>query len=222
MALIIVVSGDEGNPEPHAVTGGDPPSRMEAYPRATPPQARPGWRWTAIESAGHAHETRRHRFCPRCAAALDERRVEHRLRPVCPACGFIWYDDPKVAACTLPVVDGRLILVRRAIQPERGKWVFPGGYMDRGETVEQAAVRETSEETGLHVAVRGLSGVYSYVDSIVVVVVFRVAVLGGTAAPGPECLEVRGFSPAEIPWPELGFASTADALRDWLEHESAG
>lgn len=170
-----------------------------------------------VESVAHGPGQPGPRFCPRCGGLLATREVERRPRPVCPACGLIWYQDPKVAACTLPVVGGRLILVRRAIEPQRGRWVFPGGYMDRGETAEQAAVRETREETGLDVAVTGLAGVYSYADSIVVVVVYRVDVRGGQAAPGAECLEARGFEPQEIPWDELAFPATHDALRDFLD-----
>jgi 8-oxo-dGTP diphosphatase len=148
--------------------------------------------------------------------------VEGRPRPACGACGFVWYQDPKVAACTIPEVDGRLVLVRRGIEPARGRWVFPGGYMDRGETVAEAAVRETLEETGLSVEVRGLSGVYSYRESIVVVVVYRVAVLGGVMRPGNECLEVRAFGGDEVPWEELAFPSTRDALRDYLGRGDGG
>jgi ADP-ribose pyrophosphatase YjhB (NUDIX family) len=171
---------------------------------------------TGHDHAQHARGARGPRFCPECGGPLAGRQVEQRVRPACPACGFVWYDDPKVAACTIPAVEGRLILVRRSINPARGLWVFPGGYMDRGETVEEAAVRETREETGLDVAVRGLSGVYSYRDSIVVIVVYRVEVRGGRPVPGAECMEVRGFAPDEVPWDHLAFPSTRDALRDWL------
>lgn len=169
-----------------------------------------------IPPRAHAPLPWRPRFCPRCGVALTEAKVEDRLRPVCPACGFVWYQDPKVAACTIPAIEGRVVLVRRGIEPARGRWVFPGGYMDRGETVEEAAVRETLEETGLSVQIRGLSGVYSYRDSIVVVVVYRVAVVGGSLQPGGECLEVRTFAAEEIPWDDLAFPSTRDALQDFL------
>lgn len=135
-------------------------------------------------------------------------------RPTCPACGFVAYPDPKVAAGTIPVQGGRLLLVQRAIEPARGKWTFPGGYMDRGETVEGAAIRETCEETGLAVTLAGLLGVYSYPTSPVVVIVYAARVAGGALQVSDECLDARFFAAAEIPWSDLAFPSTRDALRD--------
>jgi 8-oxo-dGTP diphosphatase len=170
----------------------------------------------------HAHGAEAVRFCPRCGGRLAGAPLEHGRHPVCPSCGFIWYLDPKVAAGTLPTAGGRVVLVRRAIEPGRGLWTFPGGYMDRGETVEEAAARETREETGLDVAVRELVGVYSYPGSIVVVVVYRAEISAGEPAPGPECLEVEAFLPDEIPWGELAFPSTRDALRDWVAAAGGG
>jgi ADP-ribose pyrophosphatase YjhB (NUDIX family) len=157
------------------------------------------------------------RFCPRCGGQLAERLIDRRLRPQCTACGYIWYKDPKVAAGTLPVLaDGRIVLVRRAIEPQYGRWSYPGGYMDRGETVREAAIRETREECGLEVALQQLVDVYSYPNSIVVVVVFAARVTGGSLAPGPECLDARAFAREEIPWAELAFSSTRDALLDFF------
>jgi len=156
-------------------------------------------------------------FCPRCGGRLIARAVEGRPRPVCEACGFIWYKDPKVAAGTLPVTaDGRVVLVRRAIQPQRGRWTFPGGYMDRGETVPGAAVRETWEECELRVEPTRLIGVYSYPTSIVVVIIFAARITGGTLQAGPECLDARAFAQDEIPWDELAFSSTRDVLADYF------
>jgi 8-oxo-dGTP diphosphatase len=157
------------------------------------------------------------KFCPRCAGPLALREIDRRLRPQCDRCGFIWYQDPKVAAGTLPVMpDGRVVLVRRAIEPQRGWWTYPGGFMDRGETAPGAAVRETREECLLEVEPTALLGVYSYATSITVVVVYAAKVTGGELAAGPECLEARAFAVDEIPWGELAFSSTRDALRDYL------
>jgi 8-oxo-dGTP diphosphatase len=161
-------------------------------------------------------------FCPRCGAHLAPREIDGRPRPQCERCGFIWYHDPKVAAGTLPVTaDGRLVLVRRGIEPQRGRWTFPGGYMDRGETVPAAAVRETWEECRLSVEPTGLVGVYSYTTSIVVVVIYAARITGGALAAGPECLEARAFAPGEIPWGELAFSSARDALQDYLGRGAA-
>jgi ADP-ribose pyrophosphatase YjhB (NUDIX family) len=157
------------------------------------------------------------RFCPKCAGPLRMQPVQHdpKERLVCQSCGFIFYQDPKVSACTIPVMEGKVVMLRRAIDPGRGLWVYPGGFMDRDETLADAAVRETVEECGLQVRVTDLLGVYSYRTSIVVIVVFECEVLGGTLGFNHEASDLQLFAPGEIPWGELAFPSTRDALRDW-------
>ena len=155
-------------------------------------------------------------YCCHCAGVLAPRIVEGRPRQVCTACGQTTWLDPKVAACAIPVLDGRIVLIRRGIEPSRGLWTFPGGYLDRGETVEEAAVRETREEVGLDIALDGLVGVYSFHDSIVVVVVYSAQVTGGELAALTEVQEARLFDPRELPWDELAFTSTRQALETWL------
>lgn len=167
------------------------------------------------DAADHVHEPAL-RFCAACAAPLAARCVDGRQRPACGRCGAVVYLDPKVAAGAIVVDRGRLALVRRAINPARGKWTFPGGYVDRGEPVDRAAVRETWEETGLRVRVDRLHGVFSYPDVTVVLIVYTAAVTGGALAAGPECQEAAWVEPAAIPWAELAFPSTADALRAWI------
>ena len=135
---------------------------------------------------------------------------------VCEGCDFVYYLDQKVVAGTIPLEDGRILLTRRAIHPAHGKWTFPGGYVDWGETVEAAALRETWEETGLTVELGGLVGVYSYPISPVVIVVYGARVLDGTLTLCHENDRLEWIAPAEIPWPELAFPSTGAALRDFL------
>jgi len=156
-------------------------------------------------------------FCPKCGGALQLAAVRNdpKERLVCGNCGYVFYQDPKVSACTIPVIDGKVVLVRRAINPGKGFWVFPGGYMDQDETVEEAAARETLEEVNLQVRITRLVGVYSY-RSPVVVVVYACEVLGGELQIDRESQEVRAFLPEEIPWDQLAFPSTTDALRDFL------
>jgi ADP-ribose pyrophosphatase YjhB (NUDIX family) len=158
------------------------------------------------------------RYCPKCGANLVSRmlREGEPERLVCSACGFVFYLDPKVAACTVCVVDGGVVLLRRGIQPQFGKWVFPGGFVDRGESVPQAAVRETFEEVGLRVSVTGVVDVYSYPNEDVVVVVYAADVIGGELQVGAEAEDVTAFPPEQIPWEELAFTSTAEALKDYL------
>jgi ADP-ribose pyrophosphatase YjhB (NUDIX family) len=158
------------------------------------------------------------RFCPCCGGHLMPRLVKtgDRERPACAACGFVLYLDPKVAVGTIiSTGDGRLVLVRRAIEPGYGLWVFPGGYVDRGEHIIEAAVREAREESGLDVRIDGLLNIYSYTGTTPIIIVFRATVLGGELCTDDECLEARLFGAEEIPWDELAFRSTRDALTEY-------
>jgi ADP-ribose pyrophosphatase YjhB (NUDIX family) len=113
-------------------------------------------------------------------------------------------------------------LAQRAIAPAYGKWVFPGGYVDRGETLEAAALREVREESGLIVRLTRLLGVYSYPGNPVVVVAYTGEVTGGVLTPDAESLAIRTFPPAEIPWDQLAFPSTVQVLRDYLGFPRVG
>jgi ADP-ribose pyrophosphatase YjhB (NUDIX family) len=157
------------------------------------------------------------RFCPLCAAPLGREAVppDQREQAVCPRCRFVFYLNPKVVAGTIPEQDGRALLTRRTINPGRGLWVFPSGFVDFGETVMDAAVRETVEETGLQVALEGLLNVYSYPGSPVIIV-YRARVMGGTLTPCAENDALEWMKPAEIPWEALAFPSTREALREWV------
>ena len=161
-------------------------------------------------------------FCPKCGAALAHCSVKagEPDRLVCQGCGFIFYLDPKVAVGTIITTDDGIVLVRRSIEPAYGKWVFPGGLVDRGERVEDAAIRETREEACLDVRLTGLLNVYSYTEYPVIIIVYTAEVVGGRLAAGDETLAARCYPSAEIPWPELAFPSTAEALRDFLKTPS--
>ena len=137
-------------------------------------------------------------------------------RMVCSSCEFVFFLDPKVAACCIVTIEQKVVLLRRAIQPGYGKWVFPGGYVDRGETVAAAAIRETREEANLEVQLVSLLGVYSYCQSPVIIIVYVAEVKSGRLLASDETLEVGTFSPHEIPWEELAYSSTAEALKDFV------
>jgi ADP-ribose pyrophosphatase YjhB (NUDIX family) len=160
-----------------------------------------------------------YRFCPACGGSLEARQLKagEPSRLVCSACGYILYLDPKVAVGTvITSADDRIVLVRRAIEPGYGLWVFPGGYVDRGEELTVAAVREAREEAGLQVRLDGLINIYSYPARPIIIVVYRASIVGGELAIDDESLEARLFSRAEIPWTQLAFRSTREALEDYL------
>lgn len=159
--------------------------------------------------------------CPRCGGRLEERIVfaHDPPRQVCAACGFVFYRDPKVAAGAICRTPEGIILLRRGIQPGHGLWVYPGGYVDRGESLPAAAARETREEVGLEVRIDRLVGVYSYPGRPVIVVVYAAEVIGGALRGGPEALEVRTFDHAAIPWDLLAFQSTREALNDYFNDD---
>jgi len=159
-----------------------------------------------------------YRFCPRCGNRLDSRvlKIGEPLRLVCQACAFVFFLDPKVATGVVFSYDGGILLVQRAIHPSYGKWVFPGGYVDRGETLEAAALREVREESGLAVRLTRLLGVYSHPGNPVIVVAYAGEVTGGALAIDAESLAVRPFPSSEIPWDQLAFPSTEQVLQDYL------
>ncbi len=165
----------------------------------------------------HFHGHVEYRFCPRCGGALEKRVVKtsEPKRLVCHSCAFIFYQDPKVVAGTLFTLDGGVVLLKRGVEPAFGKWVFPGGYVDRGESVQAAAVRETREESQLEVTLGPLLNVYSYAGSANVIVVYTATVIGGTLAAADESIEAKTFAFSEIPWDDLAFESTKDALKDY-------
>ena len=159
------------------------------------------------------------RFCPLCGAPLASKllRTGDPERLVCTACGFVLYLDPKVAVGTIITMpDDRIVLVRRAIEPGYGRWVFPGGYVDRGEVVAAAAVREAREEAGLEIQLDGLVSVYSYDGRPPVIIVYAATATGGKLEHDDESLEIGTFTDADIPWDELAFRSTREALRDYF------
>jgi ADP-ribose pyrophosphatase YjhB (NUDIX family) len=167
----------------------------------------------------HVHEPA-FRFCPRCGGRLVARVLKSGdpERLVCASCHQILYLDPKVAVGTIiQDSDGRVLLVQRAIEPGYGRWVFPGGYVDRGEPLEVAALREAREECGLDVQLDGLVNLYSYPGRAPIIIVYTATTLKGTLCVDEESLDVRWFEREEIPWSLLAFPSTHDALTDFFE-----
>ncbi len=165
-----------------------------------------------------------YKFCPQCGGPLEKRLLKagEPERLVCRACGFVFYIDPKLATIAVVPLDGGVVMVRRGIDPGYGLWVVPGGFVDVGELVEEAVVRETLEETHLQVRVEQLLNIYSYRDSTTVVVAYLTEYLAGELTAGDETLEARVFSPGEIPWDEIPFRSTRAALTEYLRFKGLG
>jgi len=161
-----------------------------------------------------------HRFCSRCSSRLVTKRLKpgEPERPVCEACGHVLYLDPKVAVGTI-ISNARheIAMVRRAIEPGYGKWVFPGGYVDRGEELLTAAAREAWEEAQLRVRIDGLVNIYSYPGRVPVIIVYAATSIGGELKADDESLEAAWFREADLPWSELAFPSTIQGLRDYFK-----
>jgi ADP-ribose pyrophosphatase YjhB (NUDIX family) len=157
------------------------------------------------------------KFCPRCGQPAD---VAYPRSITCPHCGYGAYYNPKPVAAAIPVTpDKKIVLLRRGFDPGKGLWTFPGGFVDLGETVEEAARREAREEIQVSVELGALVGVYSRGEERVVLIVYA-ATTTETPQTTDEAVEVRGFAPDEIPWEELAFWSTTNALKDFLSAES--
>jgi ADP-ribose pyrophosphatase YjhB (NUDIX family) len=159
-------------------------------------------------------------FCSNCGASLQFGTIdgEDRQRLSCPACGHIAYVNPRLVVTALPVTDdGDVVLLRRGIEPGIGEWAQPGGFLEVDETVHQAAIRETLEETGLLVEPGDIIGLYTRLEAAVVTIAFEARIVGGAAVPTPEALEIATFRPDAIPWTGLAFRTTTWMLRDWID-----
>jgi ADP-ribose pyrophosphatase YjhB (NUDIX family) len=155
-------------------------------------------------------------FCLRCGHRLELRVVYGAARPVCPSCGRIHFSDPKVAVGVLIQDAGRLLLIKRGNDPERGKWSVPAGFVDGGEDPARAAEREVLEETGLQVRVTGLLDVYARsrtTDGADILIVYLAQVFGGQLTPADDAEAAAYFDPDSLP--ELAFDSTAAIIAGW-------
>ncbi len=157
-------------------------------------------------------------FCPRCGGRLELREIKagEPERLVCEECSFIFYLGPKLVAAVIFELDGGIVMTQRAIEPGYGKWTFPGGFVDRGETAEAAAKREAREEAGVELELGEIVGLYSYEDQVPVIAVFSGHITGGEPQPLDETMATEVFPRDALPWSEMAFPSTEDALKDYL------
>jgi 8-oxo-dGTP diphosphatase len=155
-------------------------------------------------------------YCPRCGAAMTRAQRFGQLRPTCPDCGYVHFFDPKVAAAAFVEDGGRILLIQRGVDPERGKWALPAGYVDAGEDPRLAAAREVAEETGLQVRVTRLVDVFhsDRRPGASIIIVYAAQVTGGTLCPHDDAEAVAWFGPDALP--DLAFESTRQIVHTWI------
>ena len=158
-------------------------------------------------------------FCSHCGSAVDLQIPEgdHLPRHICGECGVIHYQNPKVVAGCISEWQGRILLCRRAIEPRYDLWTIPAGFMENGETLEQAAKRETDEEACAKVEIEGLYALYNLPHVNQVYVFFRGQLVDGSFAPGLESLETALFEEGEIPWDEISFPVVTRTLKRYFD-----
>jgi ADP-ribose pyrophosphatase YjhB (NUDIX family) len=152
---------------------------------------------------------------PSFAARIPE--GDNRHRQVCTDCGFVAYENPKVVVGSLTTHEGRVLLCRRAINPRKGFWTLPAGFLELHESAEAGAAREAWEEAFARIEIGALLAAYTIGHLSQVQLIYRARLLDPAINPGPESLEVGLFDFAEIPWGELAFPSVRWALTQYLE-----
>lgn len=164
--------------------------------------------------------------CRDCGSAVVYRLPDDgdtRERAICPSCGRVHYENPLNVVGTIPALpDGRVLLCLRAIEPRRGKWTLPAGFMELGETTSQGAARETDEEAGAQIVLGPLFSVLNVQRVGQVHLYYRADLLSETFDPGHETLEARMFAEHEVPWEELAFRTVRETLLRWFADRRAG
>lgn len=164
------------------------------------------------------------KFCSDCGQPVTLRVPEgdHRPRHVCTGCGAVHYQNPKIVAGCVPEYEGRILLCRRAIEPRHGFWTIPAGFMENGETTQDAARRESVEEALAEVEVGSLLAVVHVLHADQVHVMFRARLPKPEFGAGVESLEVMLCDEKDIPWQDIAFRSVDYALRRYFEDRRTG
>jgi ADP-ribose pyrophosphatase YjhB (NUDIX family) len=163
-------------------------------------------------------------FCPACGAPVVYRVPpdDNRERAVCSGCATVHYENPLNVVGTVPVWGDQVLLCRRAIEPRRGLWTLPAGFMELGETTAAGALRETDEEAGAHIELQELFTLLNVVRVGQVHLFYRAKLLDITFDPGPESLEVRLFREHEVPWDEIAFRTVRQTLEHFFADRGSG
>ncbi len=164
------------------------------------------------------------KFCSECATPVEFKipAGDHLPRHICPACETIFYSNPRIIAGCLPIWEDKVLLCRRNIEPRFGYWTLPAGFMENGETTEQAAMRETWEEAEANVEVISLYTHTSIVHVNQLQLFYLAKLTAPSFAPTSESSEVALFSESEIPWDELAFPTVTNALKLFFKERAEG
>lgn len=159
-------------------------------------------------------KTKYMKYCAKCGSKVTMMIPDDddRQRLVCMDCQTIHYDNPKMVVGAIPEVDGKILLCQRAIEPARGTWTLPAGYLENGETIAECAIRETKEEAGADITDLLPYAIINLPFIKQVYFIFRAQLVNADVQPGRESLAVKVVSPAEIPWTELSFSSIHKVL----------
>ncbi|NVK28725.1 MAG: NUDIX hydrolase [Flavobacteriia bacterium] len=159
-------------------------------------------------------------YCPNCGSDKLENLIpdgDHRLREVCQKCGTVHYSNPLMVVGCLVTHGDKILLAKRGIEPRKGYWNLPCGFMENHETAEEGALREVEEETGLTVTIEKLHSVFSVVHANQVYLIFKAESPRTDFTLTPESIEIEFFEPSEIPWDDIAFSSNEHALRSYLD-----
>ncbi len=152
-------------------------------------------------------------FCPFCGTRLEKKKGKKGLRNRCPSCGFTQYKNPLPSVGAIPVRDGEILLIKRGVEPAKGAWVFPTGFVDEGESPREACLRELKEETGLEGRIIRIIEAYSEQADIyghILVIMYLVEVTGGELRPGDDAADAKFFKPSDLP--DLLFTCFKDSV----------
>ncbi len=165
------------------------------------------------------------KHCRDCGSAVSYRLPDDgdtKHRAICTACDTIHYENPLNVVGTVPYFGDRVLLCLRNIEPRRGKWTLPAGFMELGETAAQGAARETDEEAGAHFEIEGLFSVLSVPRVGQVHMFYRARLLNERFDPGPETIEARLFAENEIPWDDIAFRTVRETLLRYFDDRRRG
>jgi len=161
-------------------------------------------------------------YCSDCGSDKIEKEIpegDHRLRFTCKDCGKIYYENPRLVVGTIPIFENKILLAKRGIEPQKGKWNLPAGFLEMDETSEEGAIRETIEETGAEILDLSVHTVFQS-DSNHLYILFLANLKSNKFNTTPESTEIQFFDYNNIPWNELAFTSNEFALKSFISKEN--